>query len=270
VSSAAHAHRDRAGVVSSVDGRTIAAEEVAKLAEVGRLQPQEALRKLQAERLLAAEADRRGYAKSTETQRLARQALVQTLLARDVEANISDARLEAAYEAQKERFEQTELRRSKHLLVALTAKATPAEQTAARVFVEHAIAQLQASQSLDQTLDSLRRSAPANLKLRVEQLPPAKREGSFVAAFSQALFSLAAPAVVPEPVRTEYGYHAIVLTEIIPPKLVPKVEAFSALREELETSERKQRLDALMVELQNHTRVTYAQDAPKQLAALEL
>jgi parvulin-like peptidyl-prolyl isomerase len=226
---------------------------------------------LQAERLLAAEAERRGYAGSSETQRVARQALVQALLARTVEANaISDAQLDAAYGPQKDRFEQPELRRSKHLLAPVSAKATQAEQDAARAFVATAITRLQAATSVDQVFDALRAEAPEALKVKVEQLPPAKPEGTFVAEYSKALFSLAAPGVVPEPVRTNYGYHAIVLTEIIPPKVIPRQEAFNALREELETSERKQRLDALVLELQHNTRVTYAQDAPKQLAALEL
>jgi parvulin-like peptidyl-prolyl isomerase len=85
-----------------------------------------------------------------------------------------------------------------------------------------------------------------------------------------ALFSQAELGVVPRPVRTEYGYHAIVVTEITPAVITGKPEAFATLHAELTTAKRKARLDALLRELQQHTPVRYAADAEGRLAQVGL
>ena len=85
-----------------------------------------------------------------------------------------------------------------------------------------------------------------------------------------ALFSQSELGVVPRPVRTEYGYHGIVVTEITPAVITPKPEAFATLRAELTTAKRKTRLDALLRELQQRTPVRYAADTEGQLAQLGL
>ncbi|MET0388361.1 MAG: hypothetical protein ABW321_20485, partial [Polyangiales bacterium] len=130
-------------VVSRVDGQIIRASEVDQLARVGALSPGQALKRLQDERLLSEEAERRGYAGQMETVQVARQALVQALLAEDVEAEpITEAELNAAYHAEHARFSAPELRRATHVLAQLPPQPTAAQEQAARTFIEQAIERL--------------------------------------------------------------------------------------------------------------------------------
>ena len=75
---------------------------------------------------------------------------------------------------------------------------------------------------------------------------------------------------MPEPVHTEFGYHAIVVKEIVPAVDEPQSVAFETLREELATSKRTLRLQSLLQDLRGKTRVRFSADAQKILAALDL
>lgn len=73
--------------------------------------------------LLAQEAERRGYAREPEVARAESQALVQELLAREIDARVSmdditDAQIEAYYRAHPEEFDQPEQVRASHIRVA--------------------------------------------------------------------------------------------------------------------------------------------------------
>lgn len=258
------------GVVSSVDGHAIAADEVAELASTGQLAPMVALRRLQAERLLAAEAERRGYAARAHTASVERQASVQALLAQDVESDvISQAELELAYTQQKARFDLPERRRSTHLLAELPKTPTPEQERAARAYIQQAITRLVAANGSAEVWSELRREHVPGLKTIVEELPAAPASGTFVPEFSRALFSLTQPGVVPEPVRTSFGYHAVVVSELLPATHTPPAEAQATLRTELEAARHKQRFDALLKTLQRQTPVSYAADTATPLAALD-
>jgi peptidyl-prolyl cis-trans isomerase C len=261
---------ERADVVSRVNGSVIATTEVDQLMRAGRISPELALRRLQAERLLAEEADRRGYAARSETRAYARQASVQALLARDVESEpVLDAELEAAYATQQQRFDRPELRRATHVLAVLPPTASPEQERSARTFIEQAITLLSAAADPAPVFAALRGESSAAFEIRVEDLPAVPREGPFVPEFTRALFSLRRPGIVPEPVRTPFGYHGIALKEIEPPSQTPKSEALETLRGELAAHKHKQRLDALLLQLGKTTRVRYADAAQRTLAALE-
>lgn len=259
------------GVVSSVDGHPIEIAEVADLARTGQFSPVAALRRLQAERLLAGEAERRGYAQRKATQYASRQALVQALLVQAVEAQeVSETELEQAYTAQKARFERPARRRATHLLAELPKHATPEQTRLALTFMTQALERVRGAPEPLETLHALRQSAPAGLRVSMEDLPPAPAEGAFVPEFSHALFSVAAPGVVPTVVHTQFGYHVIVVSELLPATITPKGEALSTLAHELGERKHKARFDALVLELQGRTRVSYAQKTDTRLTAVEL
>jgi parvulin-like peptidyl-prolyl isomerase len=261
-------------VVGSVDGQPIRANDVDRLAQVGGMAPQAALARLTAERLLEDEAERRGYGARLETEHVARQALVQALLERAVEqapeTQVSQSEIDAAYAAARDRFEVPERRTATHVLAALPKNASPEQDRAARDFIADAIRRLRSSADREATLEALRSEKPADFQVQVQQLPAAPAHGMFVQEFADALFSLSAPGVVPEPVRTPFGYHAIVLTNIEPAHSTPRAQADATLRGELETKKRKARLEAVLDELKSRARVTYVPDGAKLLAELEL
>jgi peptidyl-prolyl cis-trans isomerase C len=261
-------------VVGRVDGQPIRASEVDHLAEVAGLPAQTALSRLTAERLLEDEAERRGYGARTQTEYVARQASVQTLLERAVEqapqTQVSQTEIDAAYAAARDRFEVPELRTATHVLAALPQNASAEQERAARAFCASAIRRLQTDPDREATLEDLRAEQPGDFQVQVQQLPASPAQGMFVPEFAAALFSLTAPGVVPEPVRTQFGYHAILVTDIAPAHNTPRSEADAALRSELETKKRKARIDAVLGELKQRTRVKYGPDGSKLLAELEL
>jgi parvulin-like peptidyl-prolyl isomerase len=259
-------------VAGRVNGSAIGVVEVEQLATNGELAPSAALRRLVAERLLAQEARSRGYAVSARTGEATRKAQVQALLEQAVE-NVapSDDELEAAYKAQRARFEKPEQRQATHLLALLPARASADAERAARAFISQTLVALRAAPDADvaAVLESAKSHQSSLFQVKLERLPAAPREGKFVPEFAEALFSLTEPGIVAEPVRTEFGYHAIWVTDIIPAFTELRSVAFETLRAELTKHKQKQRLDALLDELRARTAVRFAPDAQKSLASLD-
>lgn len=259
-----------AGQVASVDGVAIAVADVQRLVERGGLSPKQALARLEAQELLASEAERRGYAASEAVQQVAEQALVQVLLQREVESDKpSDAEIQAAYESSGARFNKPERRVATHLLAVLPKQPTPEQDAAARAFTADAILQLKAAADPAVVFHALATKQTPLFQVKVEELPPATREGSFVEPFSKALFELEKPGVSPQPVRTEFGWHAIWLREILPSETLPEATARAELARELEQSGRQRRADALVRQLEQRARIAYAPKLRDTLAALE-
>ena len=257
-------------VVSRVDGSAIGTHEVERLAQVGNLPPSAALSRLQAERLLGQEAKSRGYERRSQTELIAREALVQELLVDAVEpVQVDPAEIEAAYQAQKGRFNQPEKRRGAHVLaVPDPAGGVTAEQSA-EAFIQETIRALLYSRDVEATLAAASGSSAPNFKVAVQELPLAANDGTFVPEFSRALFSIRAPGVVPDVVKTQFGYHAILVREITPPKNDPQSVAFETLRREIAAGKQAQRLEALLSDLRKRTPVKFAKDAQKILATLD-
>jgi parvulin-like peptidyl-prolyl isomerase len=259
-------------VVSIVNGVSIHTHEVQRLVAATGLSARTALARLQAERLLELEAAQRGYGSRSETNRVARQALVQALLSRDVEVvSVDEAEITRAYAAARARFEPPEKRVASHVLALVPKGASEAQERAAHAFAEAACRELLASHDRSATLETWKAQAQNSpqLPLKVEDLPAVADDGSFVPEFTRALFSLSEPGVVATPVRTEFGWHAIVLTAIQPSSQVPMAVARAQLRRELATQKHKSRFDALLATLRDRTPVQYADAARQALAGLD-
>ena len=63
------------------------------------------------------------------------------------------------------------------------------------------------------------------------------------------MFSLSAPGVVPEPVRTSFGWHAIRVTEILPAEETPYEKAAPILRKELSVVRQTAAMQELLKDL---------------------
>jgi hypothetical protein len=258
-------------VVSTVDGARIAAAEVRALARAGSLSPAAALARLEAERLLAEEAARRGYDARAETRRVGRQALVQTLLSRDIEAQtVDEDEIRAAYETEHTRFETPEKRTATHLLAFLPKGASAEQDRAAREFCEMAIRELSHAPDRQATLTQLKAAKSALFAVKVEDLPAVANDKSFVPDFQRALFSVRAPGVVEVPVKTEYGWHVIIVTAIQPATHLALESARAQLRRELAVRKHKRAVDALLAKLRDRTPVHFSESAQQALATLEL
>ena len=257
-------------VVSTVDGHAITVGEVEALVRAG-LSPREALRRLQAERLLMAEAERLGFGKTAAASQVATQARVQALLEAEADAvRVSDAEIRAAYERSKDRFEKPERRASVHVLAKLPKDASAEADAAARAFIERVIPELRDARDLDAFKQQQAARSTPEFKVVSERLPAVGRHERLVEPFLAALFSVAGPSVVPEPVRTSYGWHAIRVTEILPAVSTPYDKAAEQLRAELLTQKRKARIDELIAQLRQNYGVQIDDHAAQTLAALAL
>ncbi|HEX7479859.1 MAG TPA: peptidyl-prolyl cis-trans isomerase [Polyangiales bacterium] len=257
--------------LSTVNGTAITVAEVQALVNETGLAPREALERLQAQALLMDEAQRRGYAARSSVRLVGRKAAVQALLAAEIETlHASEPEIAAAYERNHERYTQPERRGSSHILALLPRNATQEQDEAARAFAVQACQDLALSTNLEAVLEGYRRRSSPMFKVSVETLPSVANDGSFVESYMQALFSLKAPGPVLNPVRTEYGWHAIVVTEITPAVRIPLADAKPGLVKEIETQAHKAALDALVARLRAGTSITYDAKGRNALGTLDL
>lgn len=256
-------------VVSTVDGVAITVAEVQALVNASGLSPRAALTRLQSQLLLAGEAERRGYGERPEVRDATRQALVQTLLSLQVESvQATEAEIAEAYAKQHPRFHPAERRAAVHVLGA-PANATAAADATARRLAEEAVQAFSASSDWEATSQLFAGKTAPEVNVVVQRLPEVER-GAFVEAFDRALFGAPAVGAVPQPVKTEYGWHAIYVTKIVPAKDVSLAEATPELRAEIEVAKRQKRFAAMVADLRTEIAVAQEPGSDRILGELEL
>lgn len=171
-------------------------------------------------------------------------AAVEALLASDL------ARVQAAYDARKEEFDQPEQVRARHVLI--RAAADPAEgdpaaaEQAAREKAEQVAARIRGGEPFEKVAEEL--SEDPGSKEMGGDLGFFPR-GRMVPAFEEAAFGLE-PGTVSDPVKTPYGFHVIRVEEKRPAKLIPFEEAKASLARDLLRDERgRQAADELVAKL---------------------
>jgi hypothetical protein len=148
-------------------------------------------------------------------------ALAQTALTRLVEEPIAaedistDERRER-YRAEYAKYDRPERRSSRHVLARVKAQNDMAAWEEARQFIVQVIDALADSEEPASDLGQYAGIDRGAFAVRIETLPAVARDGSFQKAFEDALFTMAAPGLYGEPVRTSFGWHAVVLTHIEP------------------------------------------------------
>jgi len=263
-------------VISTVDGAPITVDEVERVARETGLAPREALRRLQEERVLAARATAAGHADDREIVDASRRAAVRALLAERVEGevgpdDVAAEAIAARYEAAPARFASPERRRATHVLARLDPDAPPEADAAAQRFARAAIERLTGAADPVAEAHALQRETTGrSFAVLAEDLPPASRADAIAPEFLGALFAQREPGVVAQPVRTRFGWHAIVLLEILPAWEAPREEAEAAIRDELLAELRARRLDELIRELAARTPVTRDEAAIDRLAGADL
>lgn len=246
----------RAGeVVATVDGVAITRDEVEDVARRTGLTPREALTRLEEEVVLYRAATAAGIDEhAPEVLDVSRRAAVQALLADRIEAPIRPetlpaAEVEARMAHDAAMFAQPERRASVHLLARPDAGAGPEALAVAERFARRAAHELAGeadpAAAMQRYADE---SDPGRtFTVVVEPLPPARRTGDLVEPFSAALFGPSAPGLIAEAVETRFGWHVILLTEIVPPWEIPEGEAESLVRRQLVVEARA----AALIELED-------------------
>ena len=250
-------------VVATVNGEPITLAELEDVVRATGLSPRDALTRLEEERALAQLAEEAGAGDSAEVRAAMDRAAIQALLATDVEGavrveSIDSAAIDERYQAIRDRFEQPERRESAHVLAQLPRDASPEAEAQAERFVRRVIAELSSEADPAAAIDRYRAEAVEgrSFQVRVERVPAAPPTGRLAPEYGAALFEIDAPGhLYPEPVRTEFGFHAIVLTRVHEPFSTPTEELAPGIRDQLLVERRRARLDELSMELAERTPV---------------
>ncbi len=242
----------RGPVVATVDGTAITVGEVEDVVRRTGLSPREALTRLEEEVVLSRAAAEAGIDRSDpEVRDIERRAAVQALLAREIEARITPESMDAALVEARlvhdaAMFAQPERRASVHVLATPDEGAGPEAEAAAERFARRVATELAGEADPAVAAERYRdeNDPGRSFTVRVEVLPPARPE-ELVQPYSEALFSVAAPSLYASPVHTQFGWHVIVVTEIVPPWSMPREEAEAVVRRQLAVEARAEALIAL-------------------------
>lgn len=151
-------------------------------------------------------------------------AAVEALLASDL------PRVQAAYDARKDEFDQPEQVRARHVLIRVAPGDDPdAAEQAAREKAEQAAARIRGGEPFEKVAQEL--SEDPGSKEMGGDLGFFPR-GRMVKAFEEAAFALE-PGTVSDPVQTPYGFHVIRVEEKRPAKRIPFEEAKASLARDL-------------------------------------
>lgn len=243
-------------VVSTIDGHPITLTEVERAARSAGVPLRLALARLQDEMLLAHAAARAGYVEDSEIRGGGRRAMVQALLRLEFEAEpveVSDEVLAAAYDENPGAFEAPELRSSVHVLARVDGP--PAAADEAERYIRAVHRRLPVGPEAEAELLAMQRRPPEHLPftVEVEEVSAMRRNGDADEAYSEGLFTVDAPGLVPDIVRSSYGWHVIVCTRIEPARSTSREEAIEILRGRFVAATRARRLLALQSEL--HERI---------------
>jgi len=157
---------------------------------------------------------------------------------------LDEATLRARYEQQKSRFVEPEQRLVSHILVPVEAGADEATRKAAE---EKARAIAAQARQPGADFAALARANPGDPVSAADggDLGWIARDGSMVKPFEDAVFAAQA-GVVGDPVRTEFGWHVILVREVKPGMQVPFESVRDALAAEMAETERERAFNDLV------------------------
>lgn len=207
--------------------------------------------------LLVYEAKRRGYADNPEIVRARRNAMIQQLIKREVdeplaETPITDAEVEAVYEANPTEFDRPEQLRASHVLVTNEARGQKVLATAKKADIA-GFRKLAREQSEDEA------TKDDGGDLRFFE---ADGEGAPSKAIRKAAFSIGkVGAVYPELIEDDDGYHVIMLTGRRPALTRTFEQAKRAIRHKLTRERKNASMEALMERLRQDIKVEVDYDA---------
>lgn len=240
--------RGAVGVLATVNGAAIRAADVEQTARMAEVDAKRALQLLIDEALLASESERRGLHRSSPVVLATRQASVQALLTHEVErTGVDEAAIDKALAEQHARFNVPERRRSLHVLVVVERSEPSARQEAAQALSARILAELASSPEPRAVWGRYKHSGSIDgFKITAEELPLVSARDAYAPEYLQGLFSRSSVGVVEQPWHSDFGWHAIVVTEIAAASSQPVEQARATVRDELTVAARKAALEGLL------------------------
>jgi len=256
--------RPVADVVARVGGRSIGGAEVeARMAADG-ISAEAAVRELIDEELLVQEAERLGFIEGRDDERTIERLMVRKML-HDLEeestpASISDEEVREDYALHLEKFQVPERRASWHILVK-----DPSEE--GRALAESILRELRRADDPRTVYELYADGGPegTELEVRAEELPAIAMKAGIEKPYKDALFAAKSEGPLKKVVKTSYGWHAIVLTEIQPGELRSADDVADETRERLSQQKRFETLVEIVRNLEAEGLVQYDEQGVERL-----
>ena len=228
-------------IVARVGGSPIAAADVAARMTAEGLDAGTALDRLIEDELLLQEATRRGITADREQQRAAERVMVRAML-HDLEKDLTPQsvpaeEVRADFEAQREKLQVPERRSSWHILV-------KDSSDAGKSLAESIQSEVRAAKDPRTVFERYAEDGDAETALEVtaEDLPPIALRSGIEQPYKDALFAARSTGPLDSLVETSYGWHVIVLTEILPAERKTLRDVEDEIRTRLSYKKRFERL----------------------------
>ncbi len=178
------------------------------------------------------------------------------------DVRVTEAEVEAYYKAHKADFVDSEARETRHILIApvqlnengtMSTTPTEADWEAARTEAEKVRSEIQNGADFD--TEAGKYSDDASTRESGGDLGPVTR-GQMVPAFEEAVFSLS-KGELSQPIRTQYGYHLIEVTDITPEQELSYEEVKENIKSTLLELKQTQTWQEWLVEKQAELGVRY-------------
>jgi len=255
---------DVARPVAWVGGRSIGSAEVEALAATEAIGREASLQRLIDQELLAQEAQRLGFTVEREGERTIERLMVRSML-HDMEKentpeSISEKELRDDYAMHEDKFRIPERRRTWHILV--KDKGDEAEALAASILRE-----LQRAQDPHTVFERYADGAPQGIELEVvaEELPPVTEEAGLEKSYKDAIFAAKSEGPLEELVETSYGWHAIVVAEILPAEQLSMSDVEDASRFRISQGKRTAMLVKTVQALKAEGLIRYDEESVERL-----
>jgi len=240
--------REVDAVVARVGVEVIGASDVADRMQEHGLDRREALDQLIDEAVLVNEARKRGLTESLAQQRAVERVMVRQML-KDFEAELTPERVpeqdvRADFDEHRERFQVPERRESWHILVRDSSEG-------ARKVAETIQREVRTARNPREVYERVARGEiESDFAVIAEELPAISRAAGFERAFKNALFGAKTLGVVEGPIKTKYGWHVVVITDIVPGATRELEDLEEEIRERLSQKSRYQKVEATIDALQ--------------------
>ena len=253
-------------VVARVGDEVIGASDVAERMRVGGLDPRAALDELIDEVVLVNEARTRGVRASAEERRAIERVMVRRMLA-DFEAELTpqrvpDEEVRADFETYRDKFQVPERRESWHILVRDSSDA-------GRRLAETILGKLRGARDPRVLYEHYAGGRDEHeLEVIAEELPAISRSAGFEKAYKDALFDAESRGVLDRPVETKYGWHVIVLTDVVPGRTRELSDVEEGIRERLSQKMRFERVVQTVDALRAQGLVEYDDEGVDRLLSM--
>ena len=256
-----------ANVVARVGGRSIGAAEVETLMGSQEISAESALETLIDEELLAQEAARRGFTVQREGERTVERIMVRSML-HDMEKentpeSVSEEELREDYARYEGKFRIPERRRSWHILV--KGSGNEAQSQAASILRE-----LHQAKDPRTIFERYADGDPKGTELEVlaEDLPAITINAGLQKPYKDAIFAAKSEGPLKKLVETSYGWHAIVVTEILPAEQRSMAEVEDDARLRISQAKRATTLVRTVQGLKSEGLVEYDEEGVERLLSM--